>query len=57
MTLDCMYMYGVDGCTDGHAFTKSSRIYSLPVFLISMVLCLNLLRPEGGALESHLAKN
>ena len=33
MTLDCMYMYGVDGCTDGHAFTKISRIYSLPLFL------------------------
>ena len=48
MTLAYMYMYGVDGCTDGHAFTKISRIYSLPVFLISMVLCLNLLRPEGG---------
>ena len=33
MTLAYMYMYGVDGCTDGHAFTKISRIYSVPFFL------------------------
>ena len=37
MTLAYKYMYGVDGCTDGHAFTKISRIYSLPVFLIHCV--------------------
>ena len=37
MTSAYMYTYGVDGCTDGHTFTKISRIYSLAVFLIDCV--------------------
>ena len=50
MTLACMYMYGVDGCTDGHAFTKISRIYSLPFFFThgSLLKCTQ----TGGGLYS-----
>ena len=47
MTLAYMYMYGVDGCTDGHAFTKISRIYSLPFFLIHCVSLKPILRGGG----------
>ena len=56
MTLACMCMYGVDGCTDGHALTKISRIYSLPFFLTRGAL-LKPTQTGEGALESHLAKN
>ena len=56
MTLACMYMYGVHGCTDGHTFTKISRIYSLLFFLTHGAL-LKPTQTVGGALESHLTKN
>ena len=51
-----MYMYGVHGCTDGHTFTKISRIYSLLFFLTHGAL-LKPTQTGEGALESHLTKN